>query len=72
AHEYTKANIAFALSVDPENVDLQTLAEEVRVKRMRGDTTVPSTLSVEMACNPFLRAKDVEEFAKLRKGKDNF
>ena len=72
AHEYTSANIAFALSVDPENADLQILAEEVREKRARDKATVPTTLSVELACNPFLRAGNVEEFAKLRKGKDNF
>lgn len=72
AHEYTAANVAFALSVDPNNADLQALASEVTAKRAKGDATVPTTLAVELACNPFLRAPDAERFAQLRLGKDRF
>ena len=34
--------------------------------------TIPSTISEELACNIFLRAKNLEDFSKLRDLKDNF
>jgi len=54
-HEYTVANCAFALSVDAGNVDLQQRAEQARALRARGEPTVPVTLALEHATNPFLR-----------------
>lgn len=72
AHEYTEANGRFALTVDPDN---QALRERmVRVVAARGvnQATVPTTISLERATNPFIRAASVEEFADLRRGKDNF
>jgi hydroxyacylglutathione hydrolase len=54
-HEYTMANCAFALSVDAGNVDLQQRAEQARALRARGEPTVPVTLSLEHATNPFVR-----------------
>lgn len=86
AHEYTKANAAFALSVDPDNDDLKARAEEV--ERLRADNipTVPTTVGRELATNPFLRAGNaglqasigmkganaIEVFAKTRALKDSF
>jgi hydroxyacylglutathione hydrolase len=58
AHEYTQANAAFALSVDPENRDLQIYADEVAQKRSTGRPTVPTTIGKEKRANPFLRADD--------------
>lgn len=55
-HEYTLANAAFALAVDPHNADLQRRAAEAREQRERGQPTLPATLASERACNPFLRA----------------
>ncbi|MEW5892329.1 MAG: hydroxyacylglutathione hydrolase [Pseudomonadota bacterium] len=55
AHEYTLSNIAFALSVDPDNPALQQRAERERAKRAQGRPTLPSTLELERATNPFLR-----------------
>ncbi|MEM5516081.1 hydroxyacylglutathione hydrolase [Henriciella sp. AS95] len=85
AHEYTAANAKFALSVDPENPALRAYAEEVTVKRQRGDWTVPTTIARELDANPFLRADDsamqaamghpgdpVATFAEIRSRKDNF
>jgi hydroxyacylglutathione hydrolase len=84
AHEYTQSNARFALHADPDNPDLQAYAEEVRERRAKGQSTVPSKLGRELAANPFLRADDpdmqerwgggdaVATFAALRQAKDNF
>lgn len=61
AHEYTNANADFALSVDPDNVDLQARAEHVLNLRQQGMPTVPSVMKDEVRCNPFLRC-DVPAF----------
>jgi hydroxyacylglutathione hydrolase len=84
AHEYTQSNARFALHVDPENQALEAYAEEIAAKRARGEWTVPTLLSRELATNPFLRADEmalqarwggggaVATFAALRAAKDNF
>jgi len=55
AHEYTQANIRFALAVEPDNTALLARAEEVARLRAADKPTVPSTLATELATNPFLR-----------------
>lgn len=55
-HEYTLANAAFALAVDPDNADLRARVVEARAQRARGLPTLPTTLESERRCNPFLRA----------------
>jgi hydroxyacylglutathione hydrolase len=45
---------------------------DVDALRARGEATVPTTIGMERATNPFLRAQDVALFAKLRRGKDAF
>lgn len=60
AHEYTEANIRFALAVEPGNAALQQRAQEVAQRRQRGEYTVPSLLSEELATNPFLRSHSPE------------
>lgn len=72
AHEYTQSNATFALHVDPTNAALQARAQDVAALRAAGKPTLPSTLGLERATNPFLRAPDVESFAKLRALKDQF
>ncbi len=59
-HEYTLANAKFALSVDPENPILKERAEEVAKLRAAGAFTLPSTIAIELATNPFLRAEEPE------------
>jgi hydroxyacylglutathione hydrolase len=54
-HEYTLANAAFALAVDPDNPALRHRTEEARAMRHAGRPTLPSTLAQELATNPFLR-----------------
>ena len=55
AHEYTEANLRFAYAVEPANSALSIRSNEVAVLRAKGLSTVPSTLAVEKATNPFLR-----------------
>lgn len=86
AHEYTQANARFALSVDAGNDALAARAKTIDALRARGAPTVPSTVAMERATNPFLRARDpdlqaslgmsgadpVAVFAEIRKRKDRF
>ncbi|TYK64707.1 hydroxyacylglutathione hydrolase [Colwellia echini] len=55
AHEYTQANLAFALAVDPDNKDLNIYAKQVAIKRQNNQSTIPSTIGLEQKINPFLR-----------------
>jgi hydroxyacylglutathione hydrolase len=55
AHEYTEANIRFALVCDPDNPRLKQRAGEARALRAAGLPTLPSTIGLEKATNPFLR-----------------
>lgn len=54
-HEYTVANAAFALAVDPDNASLRQRATEAGAQRRAGRPTLPSTLAAEREANPFLR-----------------
>lgn len=54
-HEYTQANLAFALSIDTDNEALVTYSKWVNNMRSQGQITLPSTISQECAINPFLR-----------------
>jgi hydroxyacylglutathione hydrolase len=54
-HEYTLANVQFALRVDPRNPALLELEKRSRALREAGKPTLPSTLGEERATNPFLR-----------------
>ena len=44
----------------------------IKKKLDSGFPSVPSTIKDELNCNIFLRAKNQEEFSKLRDLKDNF
>ena len=55
AHEYTLANLGFARWVEPDNPELLKRLQEDEQRRQRGLPTVPSTLALELATNPFLR-----------------
>ncbi|PZR00697.1 MAG: hydroxyacylglutathione hydrolase [Cereibacter sphaeroides] len=85
-HEYTASNIRFALSLEPDNPMLISRNRRVAAARERGVPTVPSTLSEELATNPFLRASlpqmkvavgltdagDAAVFSEIRARKDRF
>jgi hydroxyacylglutathione hydrolase len=84
AHEYTLSNLKFALTVDPQNIQLQQRYEEVVKARKQNQATIPSWLSVEKQTNPFLRwdhpalkasmgiDDPVRTFARIRGQKDQF
>lgn len=65
AHEYTQANLRFALSLDPENEALKARGREIDSLRAAGLPTVPSLLGEEKLANPFLRADDADLMARL-------
>jgi hydroxyacylglutathione hydrolase len=83
AHEYTASNARFALSIDPDPA-LRARADQVFAARERGEPTVPTTIGLEKATNPFLRAPllaarvgkagapDYEAFGAVRAAKDAF
>ena len=86
AHEYTQANAAFALTVEPGNQDLLDRSEEINRLRANNIPTVPTSIGLERKTNPFLRpdsanlqstigmvgASPLEVFAETRRLKDNF
>jgi hydroxyacylglutathione hydrolase len=55
AHEYTLANLRFARLVEPKNSALSAFLSACESKRANDEPTVPSRISDELACNPFLR-----------------
>ena len=71
-HEYTLANARFAAHADPGNTDVLRRLEEAAALREEGKITLPTTVEQERATNPFVRASDVQEFARLRAEKDSF
>jgi len=71
-HEYTEANIRFALTAEPDNPDLVRRAAVVKALRAEGRMTLPTTIGLEKQTNPFLRAGSAERFAELRRRKDAF
>jgi hydroxyacylglutathione hydrolase len=70
AHEYTHANGRFALTVEPDNPDLRDRMAKVEAARAAGRATVPTTIALERATNPFMRARSVAELAERRAAKD--
>lgn len=85
-HEYTQANGQFALTVDPENALLKDRVRGVAERRAAGKFTLPTTISLELATNPFLRTEEPDVaramgmedadslaiFSEMRKRKNNF
>jgi hydroxyacylglutathione hydrolase len=55
AHEYTLANLRFARAVEPGNSELIDRVARESAKRATGQPTIPSTIGIEKATNPFLR-----------------
>ena len=55
AHEYTLNNIAFALTIEPENPALHQRLKHDQALRHQHLPTLPSTIAIEQATNPFLR-----------------
>jgi hydroxyacylglutathione hydrolase len=71
-HEYTLANARFAAHAEPDNDAIADRLVTVSALRDAGRITLPTTVAEELATNPFVRAPNVEEFARLRRDKDSF
>ena len=81
-HEYTEGNLKFALTVEPDNVELKERYDQVVQTRANAaadwhdatpaEMTIPSTIADEKATNPFMRSDTAEELGRIRELKDNF
>jgi hydroxyacylglutathione hydrolase len=86
AHEYTQSNARFCATIEQDNVALAERIADIDAKRAQGIPTVPTTIGLERATNPFVRADMAsvraavnmneapafEVFGEVRKRKDNF
>ena len=72
AHEYTLSNARFAAHELPGDAPIEHRLAEVKRLREEGKMTVPTTVAKERETNPFVRATNMGEFARLRKAKDSF
>jgi hydroxyacylglutathione hydrolase len=72
AHEYTLSNGRFASHAEPGNAAITERLAAVERMREAGEITVPTTVALERATNPFVRSSDWQEFARLRSEKDSF
>ena len=86
AHQYTQANAAFAITIEPDNAALQDRVQEMARLRAQGIPTVPSSIGLERKTHPFVRptssnsqatvnlvgAKPLAIFAEMRKREDHF
>lgn len=66
AHEYTEANLRFAMEVEPKNKDTAKRAALAAFQRLRGKPTVPSTIGEEKLTNPYLRCDQAAVIACAR------
>jgi len=83
-HEYTVANLKFALSVEPQNVDIKSKLNWAQNRVAKKEPTIPSTIADEKKTNPFMRLKrssvkkytgeqdELEVMAVLRHRKNEF
>jgi hydroxyacylglutathione hydrolase len=86
AHEYTQSNARFCATIEQDNEALSTRIADISQKRADGLPTVPTTIGLERATNPFVRADEpsvrravdmtdaaaADVFGQVRKRKDNF
>jgi hydroxyacylglutathione hydrolase len=72
AHEYTLSNGRYAVVAEPDNAALAARMVDIIAMRDRGEATVPTTIGLERATNPFMRAGSIEILAQRRAAKDAF
>jgi hydroxyacylglutathione hydrolase len=65
-HEYTAANLRFAAAIEPDNAAVRARLADLP------DCTTPTTVTLELATNPFVRADSPQQFAERRLAKDEF
>lgn len=72
AHEYTQSNGRYALAAEPGNEAIRARMAKVDAARAKGEATVPTTIALERATNPFMRAGSIGQLAERRAAKDVF
>ena len=72
AHEYTQSNGRYARVAEPDNRAIVERMAKVDRARAEGHATVPTTIALERATNPFMRAGSADELARRRAAKDAF
>lgn len=65
-HEYTGRNLEFAALLEPSNEALATRRRQVAALLEAGLPSVPTTIAIEKATNPFLRTGSAELRASVR------
>ena len=72
AHEYTSANLDFALTIEPDNRELTAYYERAQQLRAQDKATLPSSIAQEKQINPFLRCHEarVQEHVMSTAGQD--
>ncbi|QXZ10462.1 hydroxyacylglutathione hydrolase [Comamonas sp. Y33R10-2] len=63
AHEYTLSNLRFAQAVEPNNPDLAQYLDHCQKLRAQNLPTLPSSLQIELAINPFMRSRAADVIA---------
>lgn len=71
-HEYTLANLRFAVAAFPGDPAINERFHQVQAQRTEGQITLPSAIAIELRTNPFLLCQTAEEFRRLRQQKDEF
>jgi hydroxyacylglutathione hydrolase len=66
AHEYTAANIQFALACEPNNLALHERSQATQKLRAANLPSLPSTIALEKSTNPFLRCNQAEIIRTLQ------
>ena len=72
AHEYTEANLRWAVEQRPGDAVLAERLRDVCALRAKGDLSLPSNIEVERRTNLFMQASTATELGQLRNHKDQW
>ena len=72
AHEYSEKNVQFSLSLNANDSQLKKRALSIKNLRSHNKPTVPFSLQEDLISNPFLIAKNCEDFTRIRNLRDKF
>ena len=72
AHEYTEANLRWAVEQRPDDTVLANRLRDVRARRSKGALSLPSSIGMERRTNLFMQASTASELGRLRSHKDQW
>ena len=72
AHEYTEANLLWAVEQRPDDTVLAERLREVQTLRSKGELSLPSSIGLERQTNLFMQARSATELGQLRTDKDQW